>query len=91
MKYKLIIDKEAEEEIVVTVRAPSSLTETIENLVYSFSGTDFLIGQKEGEIRKLSFAEIIGSLFVDGLFQLFHKFLLRLLVKIRVNAHNITP
>lgn len=58
MKYKLIIDKEAEEEIVVTVRAPSSLTETIENLVYSFSGTDFLIGQKEGEIRKLSFAEI---------------------------------
>ena len=58
MKYKLIIDKEAEEEVAVTVHAPSALTEEIENLVYAFSGTDFLLGQKEDEIRRLSFAEI---------------------------------
>ena len=33
MKYKLIIDKQAPEEIVAVVHAPSSLTLQIENLV----------------------------------------------------------
>ena len=33
MKYKLVIDKDAEEQIVAIVHAPSSLTEQIENLV----------------------------------------------------------
>ena len=37
MKYKLIIDKNAEEEITVIVHAPSSLTQQIEDLVYSMS------------------------------------------------------
>ena len=36
MKYKLIIDKSAEEEIVVTVHAPSSLTQAIEDLVSQY-------------------------------------------------------
>ena len=36
MKYKLIIDKNAEEEIIAIVHAPSKLTEQIENLVCSF-------------------------------------------------------
>ncbi|MBR6617961.1 MAG: LytTR family transcriptional regulator [Oscillospiraceae bacterium] len=58
MKYKLIIDKDAEEEIVVTVHAPSSLTQQIENLVCSFSGADSLIGYREDELRKLAFTEI---------------------------------
>ena len=58
MKYKLVIDKEAEEEIVVTVHAPSSLTEQIENLVCSYSGTDSLMGYGENEMRRLSFGEI---------------------------------
>ena len=58
MKYKLIIDKNAEEEIVVTVRAPSALTEEIENLVCSFSGSDSLLGYRDDEIRKLAFSEI---------------------------------
>ena len=40
MKYKLIIDKNAEEEIIAIVHAPSSLTQQIENLVCSFSGAD---------------------------------------------------
>ena len=44
MKYKLIIDKDAPEEIVVTVHAPNSLTEQIEELVRAFSGADFLMG-----------------------------------------------
>ena len=58
MKYKLVIDKDAEEEIVVIVHAPSSLTEKIEDLVHSFSGADFIMGYRDEEMRKLSFGEI---------------------------------
>ncbi len=58
MKYKLIIDKDAEEEIIAIVHAPSSLTQEIEDLVHRFSGADFIIGHSEEEIRKLSFGEI---------------------------------
>ena len=58
MKYKLIIDKDAEEEIIAVVHAPSSLTQQIENLVCSFSGADSLIGYREDELRKLAFTEI---------------------------------
>ena len=43
MKYKLIIDKDAEEEIIAIVHTPSSLTQEIEDLVHSFSGADFII------------------------------------------------
>ena len=58
MKYKLLIDKNAEEEIIAIVHAPSALTEQIENLVCSFSGTDSLMGYGEDELRKLSFPDI---------------------------------
>ena len=58
MKYRLIIDKEAEEEIIAVVHAPSALTQQIENLVCSFSGQDFLMGYREDEMRKLAFSEI---------------------------------
>ena len=58
MKYKLIIDKEAEEEIIAIVHTPSSLTQQIENLVCSFSGVDSIMGHREGEMRKLAFQEI---------------------------------
>ena len=58
MKYKLIIDKNAEEQIVATVHAPSALTQQIENLIFRFSGADFLMGCREDEMRKLTFSEI---------------------------------
>ena len=58
MKYKLIIDKNAEEEITVIAHAPSSLTEQIENLVCSYSGADCLMGYREDEMRKLAFSDI---------------------------------
>ena len=58
MKYKLIIDKNAEEEIVATVHAPSSLTEQIENLVRGFSGADSILGYRNDEMRRLSMDEI---------------------------------
>ena len=58
MKYKLIIDRNVEEEIIAIVHAPSSLTQQIENLVCSFSGADSIMGYREDEMRKLSFGEI---------------------------------
>ena len=58
MKYKLIIDKNAEEEITVIARAPSSLTRQIEDLVRAFSGPDSIMGYRENELRKLAFQDI---------------------------------
>ena len=58
MKYKLIIDKNAEEEIIAIVHAPSSLTQQIEDLVCSFSGADSLMGYRDREMQKLTFQEI---------------------------------
>ena len=58
MKYKLVIDKNAEEEIVAIVHAPSALTQQIENLVCSFSGADYIMGYRDDEMRKLAFQDI---------------------------------
>ena len=58
MRYKLIIDKTAEEEIVVTAHAPSSLTAQIEDLICSFSGADSVMGYTDDEMRKLTFQDI---------------------------------
>ena len=58
MKYKLIIDKDAEEEITVIAHGPSSLTQRIEDLVLRHSGADSIMGYREDEMRKLPFSEI---------------------------------
>ena len=58
MKYKLIIDKTAEEQITVVAHGPSALTQQIEDLVRSFSGTDSLMGYREDGMRKLAFPDI---------------------------------
>jgi DNA-binding LytR/AlgR family response regulator len=58
MKYRLILDKDAEEEVVVTVHAPSSLTQQIENLVCSFSGPGCILGYREDGMCRLAFGEI---------------------------------
>ena len=58
MKYRLIIDKNAEEEIVAVVHAPSALTQQIENLVCRFRGSDSILGYREDEMRRLPFSEI---------------------------------
>lgn len=58
MKYKLIIDKSADEEITVIAHAPSALTQQIEDLICSYSGVDSIMGSREDELRKLLFEEI---------------------------------
>ena len=65
MKYKLIINKNVEEEIVATVHAPSSLTQKIEDLVRSFSGAEFIMGYRDEELRKLPFGEIECITVID--------------------------
>ena len=58
MKYKLIIDKNVEEEIIAIVHTPSHLTQQIENLICNYTGVDYIMGYREDEIRKLTFQEI---------------------------------
>ena len=58
MKYRLIIDKNAEEEIIAVVHGPSSLTQQIEDLVCSYSGAAHLMGYREDEMRRLALEEI---------------------------------
>ena len=65
MKYKLIIDKNADEEIIAIVHAPSSLTQRIEDLVCSYSGTDSIMGYNDDEMRKLEFSEIECITIID--------------------------
>lgn len=65
MKYKLIIDKNVEEEIIAIVHAPSALTEQIENLVCNFSGADSIMGYRDDEMRKLTFREIECITIID--------------------------
>jgi len=65
MKYKLIIDKDAEEEIIAVVHAPSALTEQIEELGCGFSGAHSLMGYRDDEMRKLAFSEIECITIID--------------------------
>ncbi len=65
MKYKLIIDKNADEEIIAIVRAPSSLTQQIEDLVCSYSGAESIMGYNDDEMRKLEFSEIECITIID--------------------------
>ena len=58
MKYKLIIDENAEEEIIAIVHAPSALTDKIESLVRGSAEAGGLTGYRDDEMRRLSFREI---------------------------------
>ena len=58
MKFKLVIDKNAEEEIIAVVYSPSSLTQRIEDLVRGTSGPDSIMGHRDEGMRKLIFQEI---------------------------------
>lgn len=58
MKYKIIIDKEKDEEITITVHSPSVLTKEIENLVLNYNGRDSILGYNDDETIKLNFSDI---------------------------------
>ncbi len=66
MKFKMIIDKTKEEEVVVTAHEPSALTERIEQLVLEYTGTDRLAAYTEDDTKMLKFYEIVCITVVDG-------------------------
>lgn len=66
MKFKLIIDKTAEEEIIVRVHEPSSLTEQIEALVLQHTGLDRIAAYSDDEMKLLSLSQIECITVLDG-------------------------
>lgn len=58
MKFKLIIDKEKEEEVVATVRDRSALIDEIEELILKYSGTDRIPAYTEDDLKMLPISEI---------------------------------
>lgn len=66
MKFKLIIDKEKDEEVVATVHQPSKLTEQIEALIMASSQTDRIAAYTEDDFRVLKFSEIECITVLDG-------------------------
>ena len=65
MKYKLIIDKDAEESIVVTAHSESELTEKIESLALAYTGRDRISVYSDDELLELSFSEIECVTVID--------------------------
>ena len=57
MKYKLIIDQNAEEEMILKVKEPSSFTKQIEYFIQTYE-SQYVIGTYEDETCKLLFTEI---------------------------------
>lgn len=66
MKFRLIIDKEKEEEVVVTAHSRSSLTEKIETLVLEDTGADRVAAYTEDEVKLLAFSDIECITVLDG-------------------------
>ena len=66
MKFRLIIDKTKEEEIVATVHEPSALTEQIQQLVMEYTGTDRITAYTEDDTKILKFQEIACITTMDG-------------------------
>ena len=64
MKFRLIIDKEQDEEVVATVHQRSPLIEQIESLIVNH--TDRIPGYLEDEIKMLSVSEIECVTVLDG-------------------------
>lgn len=64
MKFKLIIDKEKDEEIVATVKMRSPLIDEIETLISKH--TDRIPGYTEDDIKMLSITEIECITVLDG-------------------------
>lgn len=58
MKFRIIIDKEAEEELIAIVHEASELTEQIENLILSYRGSQKILAYNNEELVQLCFSDI---------------------------------
>ncbi len=66
MKFKLIIDKEKDEEIVATVHSRTDLIDKIEALIQKYAGTDRITGYLDDDIKMLSVSQIECITVLDG-------------------------
>ena len=66
MKFKLIIDKEKDEEIIATVHERSPLTDQIEQLVMQHAGIDRIAAYTEDDMKMLAFADIECITILEG-------------------------
>lgn len=66
MKFQLVLDKEAEEQVVATVRERTALIDSIESLVLAHEKADRIIAYTEDDMRLLSFQEIECITVIDG-------------------------
>ena len=65
MKFKLIISKECDEEIVAKVHSASELTKKIEDLVLSYHGEDEIVVHSDYELVTLKYADIECITIID--------------------------
>ena len=66
MKFRLIIDKEKDEEIVATVHKRTAFLDELEALIQKNTGTDRLCGYTEDDIKMLTVSEIACITVLDG-------------------------
>lgn len=66
MKFKLIIDREKDEEVAATVHERSPLTDQIERLVMQHTGTDRIAAYTEDDMKMIPFADIECITILDG-------------------------
>ena len=66
MKFRLIIDKEKDEEVTATVHARSALTDKIEAFVLEYSGHNTVYAYTEDDILRLPFDGIACITILDG-------------------------
>ena len=66
MRFRVIIDKEKEEEVVATVREHTALIDEIESLLRTHAGADRIIGYSGDDIKLLSVSEIECITVLDG-------------------------
>ena len=66
MKFRLIIDKEKDEEVVATIHDRTALIDEIEALIQKHAGTDRIPGYTEDDIKMLSVSELECVTVLDG-------------------------
>lgn len=65
MKFRLIIDKEKDEEVVMTSHSANDFTAKIENLVLSYNGNDEISVMGEDDVLNIKFSEIECITIID--------------------------
>ena len=66
MKFKLIIDKEKDEEVVVTVHDRTTLIDEMEALILKYAGADRIPGYTEDDIKMLAVTDIQCVTVLEG-------------------------